>query len=238
MARHESSQLDVKAGPEPLGKARRWDKSKKEYTNTDQPNIIKECNAYMGGVDMLDAHLARCKFPIRTRRWYMVLFWHFLSVAVINAWLLYQHDCEAQGITGSKVLKLRKFQGLVAQGLVEVGKARRRVCMLPILPPLQICSCGPNPDLKIIPGKQTVLVTVNGHDVCGPATFTAVREISQKSRAKVDEEGLEIAVCRHGILLQGLNHYRGEKYAYPMFLQKELEQAANVTLFCMDIACS
>ncbi|KAK7173361.1 hypothetical protein R3I93_003245 [Phoxinus phoxinus] len=76
-----------------------------------------------------------------------------------------------------------------------------------------------------------------GHDVCGPATFTAGRETSQKSRAKVDEEGLEIAVCRHGILLQGLNHYRGEIYAYPMFLQKELAQAANATFFCMDIAC-
>lgn len=50
--------------------------------------------------------------------WYF--FWH-LSVAVINAWLLYQRDCEAQGIPTSKVLKLRKFQGLVAEGLFQVG---------------------------------------------------------------------------------------------------------------------
>lgn len=77
----------------------------------------------------------------------------------------------------------------------------------------------------------------SGHDGCGPATFTAGREASTKSRAKVDEEGLEIAMCRHGILLQGLSHYRGEIYAYPMYLQKELAQAANVTFFCMDIAC-
>ncbi|KAK0133033.1 hypothetical protein N1851_031611 [Merluccius polli] len=76
-----------------------------------------------------------------------------------------------------------------------------------------------------------------GPDVCGPATFTAARETSQKSSAKVDEEGLEIAVCRHGILLQGLNHYRGEIYAYPLFLQKELAETANVTFFCMDITC-
>uniref|UniRef100_A0AAZ1X7K9 PiggyBac transposable element-derived protein domain-containing protein n=1 Tax=Oreochromis aureus TaxID=47969 RepID=A0AAZ1X7K9_OREAU len=87
--------MSTYAGPEPLGKARR--------------------------VDMLEAHLARCKFPIRIRRWYMILFWHFLSVAVINAWLLYQHDCEAQGIPTLKVLKLRKFQVLVAEGLVQVG---------------------------------------------------------------------------------------------------------------------
>lgn len=55
--------------------------------------------------------------------WYF--FWH-VSVAVINAWLLYQRDCEAQGIPTSKVLKLRKFQGLVAEGLFQVGTARSR----------------------------------------------------------------------------------------------------------------
>lgn len=70
--------MSTYAGPEPLGKACRWDKSKKEYINIDQPNIIKEYNASMGGVDMLDAHLARCKFPIRTRRWYMILFLAFV----------------------------------------------------------------------------------------------------------------------------------------------------------------
>ncbi len=43
---------------------------------------------------------------------------------------------------------------------------------------------------------------------------------SQKSRAKVDEEGLEIAVCRHGILLQGLNHYRGEYMPTQLFFCK------------------
>lgn len=36
------------------------------------------------------------------------------------------------------------------------------VCLLPISPPRQICSCGPNQDFIIIPGKQTVLVTING----------------------------------------------------------------------------
>ncbi|XP_030275685.1 uncharacterized protein LOC115583222 [Sparus aurata] len=84
---------------------------------------------------------------------------------------------------------------------------------------------------------RSQMMSRTGHDVCGPATFTAGRETSQKSRAKVDEEGLEIAVCRHGVLLRGLNHYRGEIYAYPMFLQKELAQAANTTFFCMDITC-
>ncbi|KAI4826648.1 hypothetical protein KUCAC02_030085 [Chaenocephalus aceratus] len=129
------------------------------------------------------------------------------------------------------------------------------VCLLPIPPPSQICFCGPSQGFTIIPGKQTVLVTINdkkicawwsplnaqhapdmlaiavdgnrkhyrfkksrgtdepslcdglfiaqdskvsafvdkirsqmtiksGRDVCGPATFTACRETSHKSRAK------------------------------------------------------
>ncbi|CAB4023629.1 Hypothetical predicted protein [Paramuricea clavata] len=40
------------AGPEPMDKARRWDKSKKDYTNVDRPYIIREYNTRMGGVDM------------------------------------------------------------------------------------------------------------------------------------------------------------------------------------------
>ncbi|XP_039528958.1 uncharacterized protein LOC120480076 isoform X3 [Pimephales promelas] len=61
--------------------------------------------------------------------------------------------------------------------------------------------------------------------------------MSKKSSSKIDEEGIQVAVCRHGILLRGLNHYRGEVFAYPMFLQKELSERANVTFFCMDVVC-
>jgi hypothetical protein len=51
------------AGPEPMDKAHRWDKSKKDYTNVDRPYIVREYNTHMGGVDMLDAHISRCKGP-------------------------------------------------------------------------------------------------------------------------------------------------------------------------------
>ena len=116
--------LDTKAvtlmsnysGVDPLDTARRWDKSKMYYTQVDRPCIIKEYNTYMGGVDMMDSHIAKCKPTLRSRRWYMILFWHFVSLAVINAWLLYRRDCELLGIKGKNVLKLRQFQASVAQG--------------------------------------------------------------------------------------------------------------------------
>ncbi|XP_046696033.1 uncharacterized protein LOC124379646 isoform X2 [Silurus meridionalis] len=53
---------------------------------------------------------------------------------------------------------------------------------------------------------------------------------------KVDEEGLELAVCRHGVLLCALNMYRGEIFAYPLYLQKRLA-SRQITFFCMDVTC-
>ncbi|KAK2836800.1 hypothetical protein Q7C36_014669 [Tachysurus vachellii] len=66
--------------------------------------------------------------------------------------------------------------------------------------------------------------------------WSAARETSQRSASKVDEEGLELAVCRHGVLLCALNMYRGEIFAYPPYLQKWLA-SRQITFFCMDVTC-
>ena len=113
------------AGPEPFDKARRWDKSKKEFTDVYRPFVVKEYNTYMGGMDTLDSHLAKCKFSPRTRRWYMVLFWHFISLGLINAWLLYRSDCDLLKLSKKGIMKLRQFQGAVAEGPIEVGVCRK-----------------------------------------------------------------------------------------------------------------
>ncbi|KAI2647104.1 Lysine--tRNA ligase [Labeo rohita] len=69
--------------------------------------------------------------------------------------------------------------------------------------------------------------------MCGESHWTTTRETSKQAN-KLDEEGVEIAVCRHGFLLRGLNMYRGEIFAYPMFLQKEFQGAA---FLAMDVTC-
>jgi len=52
----------------------------------------------------------------------------------------------------------------------------------------------------------------------------------------LDEEGMEVAVCRHGVLLRSLNMMRGEIFAYPLYLQKELTPR-NVQFMCTDVIC-
>jgi len=46
--------------------------------------------------------------------------------------------------------------------------------------------------------------------LCGASQWTATKELAKKSSSKLDEEGLEIAVCHHGIFLMALNMFRGE----------------------------
>ncbi|RXN13571.1 hypothetical protein ROHU_009610 [Labeo rohita] len=91
--------------------------------------------------------------------------------------------------------------------------------------------------LKMLEHRSVQAGRANESAVCGTAKFTAGREMSKKSGAQIDEEGIQVAVCRHGFLLRGLNHYRGEIFAYPMFLQREMSKKANVTFFCMDVTC-
>ncbi|KAL1249433.1 hypothetical protein QQF64_020438 [Cirrhinus molitorella] len=74
---------------------------------------------------------------------------------------------------------------------------------------------------------------VSGRGVCG-GEWSAARETSQRSASKVDEEGLELAVCRHGVLLCALNMYRGEIFAYPLYLQRKLTRRTDMlTLMAM-----
>ncbi|XP_034546316.1 uncharacterized protein LOC117817673 isoform X2 [Notolabrus celidotus] len=78
---------------------------------------------------------------------------------------------------------------------------------------------------------------VHGKGVCGKSQWTAAKETAKKSGSKVDEEGVEVAVCRHGVLFKALNMFRGEIFAYPLFLQKELAMAHNIEFICTDIMC-
>ncbi|XP_039677040.1 uncharacterized protein LOC120571947 isoform X1 [Perca fluviatilis] len=75
-----------------------------------------------------------------------------------------------------------------------------------------------------------------GRGICGASRWSAARETARRA-SKLDEEGIEVVVCRHGVLLKALNMYRGEIFAYPLFLQKELQAATNGQFFCTDIAC-
>ncbi|XP_034087382.1 piggyBac transposable element-derived protein 2-like [Gymnodraco acuticeps] len=98
------------AGPDPVQKIQRWDKANKTYVEVERPYIVGTYNKCMGGVDLLDSFTAKYKFPMKSRRWYVYIFWHTIILAVINAWLLYKRECKALKMPKQEILNRRQFQ--------------------------------------------------------------------------------------------------------------------------------
>ncbi|KAG7273490.1 hypothetical protein CRUP_015866 [Coryphaenoides rupestris] len=107
-----------KMGLNLVQKIQRWDKANKTYIEVERPYIVGTYNKYMGGVDLLDSFTAKYKFPLKSRRWYMYIFWHTITLAVVNAWLLYKRDCQALKISKKETLNMRHFQAQLASSLI------------------------------------------------------------------------------------------------------------------------
>ncbi len=94
------------------------------FNKCNRPHIVKEYNKFMGGIDLLDACVARYKYHMRSHRWYIYLFWQTIMLGLVNAWLIYRRDCKQLGVM--KPLKQRSFQAEVATSLILVQAQRGR----------------------------------------------------------------------------------------------------------------
>uniref|UniRef100_A0A3B3ZEF3 PiggyBac transposable element-derived protein domain-containing protein n=1 Tax=Periophthalmus magnuspinnatus TaxID=409849 RepID=A0A3B3ZEF3_9GOBI len=99
---------------EPQDNAQRWSKADKAFVEVRRPHIVKEYNTFMGGLDLLDACIVRCKYHIRSRRWYIYLFWHTIMLGLVNAWLIYRCDCKQLGVQNT----LKPLASFFARGFV------------------------------------------------------------------------------------------------------------------------
>lgn len=110
---------------EPVTTAKRYDKNQKAKVDVACPNIVKQYNAHMGGVDLMDMLISLYRIPLRTRRWYLSIFAQMVDICLNNAWLLYRRERELLGIEAKK-LSLKEFRRLVAQSLKLKNKVKRK----------------------------------------------------------------------------------------------------------------
>ncbi|XP_053400500.1 piggyBac transposable element-derived protein 2-like [Mercenaria mercenaria] len=103
-------------GVEPVEEVRRWDKKHKTYVQVNRPAIVGVYNRNMGGVDLLDSLCSLYKPPVKSRRWYMYIFWHTIMMAVVNAWLCHKKHAT---LLGTNSMKLPDFINHVAGSLIE-----------------------------------------------------------------------------------------------------------------------
>lgn len=75
---------------DPVDTCKRWDHTEKEKRDIPCPQVVKEYNQFMGGVDLADMLLELYRIDIRSVKWYMRIFFWCIGVAVVNSWLLYR----------------------------------------------------------------------------------------------------------------------------------------------------
>lgn len=106
--------LSTFVGSMPITTIKRYDRKTKEKANIECPNVVKVYNQHMGGVDLLDAHVSRYKIRIKSRKWYLRLFYHFLDLAVINSWIMWRK-------LGNKKESLAQFKEELGLVLCQKG---------------------------------------------------------------------------------------------------------------------
>lgn len=106
-------------GAQPVETIERYDKKEKRRIKIDCPKIIKEYNAHMGGVDLMDSHLGRYKIRIKSRKWYIRIFYHLLDLTVINSWVLYKKALRQKGVAARNIYSLAEFRAELADVLCK-----------------------------------------------------------------------------------------------------------------------
>lgn len=111
-------------GVDPLGNAKRRQKGKGTI-NVDQPHIVKEYNAGMGGVDLLDRSLAEFRPRIRGKKWYYPLIIAAINIGLVFTWRLFE-------ISSGSTLSNKDFRRTIVLIMVnKKPKPRPSLAQLP-----------------------------------------------------------------------------------------------------------
>lgn len=112
-------------GELPKSEVRRFDRKKKEHIMVPCPAVVSVYNSHMGNVDLLDSNIGRHHIKIRSKRWYLRIFFHLLDTMVINSWILYRRMLRQTGSTDTP-MNQKKFRTELAQTLCQVGPEPRK----------------------------------------------------------------------------------------------------------------
>uniref|UniRef100_V5GZ25 PiggyBac transposable element-derived protein n=1 Tax=Anoplophora glabripennis TaxID=217634 RepID=V5GZ25_ANOGL len=98
-----------------------------EMENVPCPKVLKNYNQNMGFVDKADMLKKTYQMDRKSKKWWPRIFWHFIDVSVVNAFIIFQQRCGNNGGMNLKAFRLAVVAGLVGAGKKTVKKGRARL---------------------------------------------------------------------------------------------------------------
>ncbi|XP_045466774.1 piggyBac transposable element-derived protein 4-like [Harmonia axyridis] len=98
-----------------------------ETENISCPKILKNYNKNMGFVDKADMLKKTYEIDRKSKKWWPRIFWHFIDVIVVNAFIIHQKRCG-----DSRSMNLKEFRLAIIAGLVGAGNGtpkKGRACL-------------------------------------------------------------------------------------------------------------
>ena len=106
-------------GQNPVKKVSRFSRQAKGKITIDCPSAVHHYNKSMGGVDLSDAHVSRCRTSIGGKKWYFPIFLYLLDLSVANAWILFKMWQKSN-------IDLASFRAEIATHLLHLHSKGRR----------------------------------------------------------------------------------------------------------------
>ena len=109
-------------GIEPMGTINQWSKASNAYENISCSRIILGCSKSMGRIDLVDMLIALYRIKIKTKRWYIKIFWYMADICKLNAWNLYRRHFIQYGDPVNKMESFLSFSFDIANALINAYK--------------------------------------------------------------------------------------------------------------------
>lgn len=113
--------------------------------NVNIPPPIADYNQNMGGVDLSDQLIKYYNAVKKTKKWWKVLFYHFIDMSIVNGFILYKMS---EGTLDQKSFRQEIAQTLVQDYIYEVASpqagrptrstVRAKHCPIPLVSPTEI----------------------------------------------------------------------------------------------------
>lgn len=86
-----------------------------ERLSLDEQMCSTKAKNYLRQYMPAKPNIGRSKIKIKTRKWYLRIFYHLIDLTVINAWIIYRQICTSNNIEQKDCLTLIKFKIEVAE---------------------------------------------------------------------------------------------------------------------------